>query len=69
MRVPVTAPPKPDTIPRVDPFADYSAAFYKHKVAQGQEFRRKKRDSDRWKRHQLAFEKGRTQVDACKVTV
>ena len=69
LRIPASKPPKKDGIIRVDPFSECSAAFYKFKVAQGQEFRRRKRDSDRWKRHQLAFEKGRTQVNACKVTV
>lgn len=52
----------------VDPFEDYSAAFMRHKTAQGQEFRRRKRDSDRWKRRQLELEKQRTQVSACKVS-
>ena len=69
LRIPNSVPPKKDGIVRVDPFSECSAAFYKFKVAQGQEFRRRKRDSDRWKRHQLAFEKRRTEVNACKVTV
>ena len=38
----------------------------KFKTAQGQEFRRRKRDSDKWKRHKIALEKERTHVSACK---
>ena len=66
IRIPNVLPPKKDDIHRVDPFSDYSAAYMKYKTAQGQEFRRRKRDSDRWKRHQLTLEKERTHVSACK---
>ena len=67
LRLKINAPEKRDNLPRVDPFSDFSAAYMQHKVAQGKEFRRRKRDSDRWKRHQLSLEKERTQVSACKV--
>ena len=66
LRVPITASPKPDSIPRVDPFADYTAAYLKHKTAQGRDLRQRRRDSDRWKRHQLKLEKERTEVTSCK---
>ena len=47
----------------VDPFSDWSKAYYQHKVKEGKSFREKRRDKDKWAQRQIALYRQHTEVD------
>ena len=69
VRVPSKHLIKPYQGPIVDPFSDWSKAFYKFKAREGRKLSTRRRESNKWKQRKIALHRKNTELDGISLVI